>query len=511
MLNALSSTLKNESDDQSRNAPPTIPSAVAFAWIAAHRAQDRVERRARERLRELADEERALVGLVRRARAARATGRAAARTRAARSTRSSPRGACRGRRRTCSGLAPRAAVCSQRVDAAQALADLTEISPQVGDVAIDRRGRLRVGLERSPTRRRAERFAERREAAASRPTRREARGLRTSPSSRRRRSTAASSSCATATRLIAATTTPEPTVGLVFYDLKHCLRSIDEPPKPAAAQARPRRRRPTMPPRKVVTGVLLAAGSLAGSVLVPPPRRAPRERVDLYAEDGSMHSLRRRLARGGPPAADRARAARRVVTHGDELAARAPRRGLPRGRLRPPLGPPLEVLPRQVPLRDAPRPAAAARRGDRRRRRASTSRTRCGSRRPSSARSPLAAAASLEAGLPFVIVRKEAKDYGTAQPARGRLRAGRVRLPRRGRRHLRRRGARGGRGAPRGRAAGLERGLRRRPRGGRRRRARAPRRAAAAALRAPRSSWKAPQIRMVERYPTALLGCSAKV
>ena len=34
MLNALSRTLKNDSDDQSRNAPPTIPSAVAFAWIA---------------------------------------------------------------------------------------------------------------------------------------------------------------------------------------------------------------------------------------------------------------------------------------------------------------------------------------------------------------------------------------------------------------------------------------------------------------------------------------------
>src|SRR5581483_10890818 len=34
MLNALSSTLKNESDDQSRNAPPTMPSAAAFAWIA---------------------------------------------------------------------------------------------------------------------------------------------------------------------------------------------------------------------------------------------------------------------------------------------------------------------------------------------------------------------------------------------------------------------------------------------------------------------------------------------
>jgi hypothetical protein len=35
-------------------------------------------------------------------------------------------------------------------------------------------------------------------------------------------------------RTIAATTTPEPTVGLVFYDLKTCLRSIDDPPAPAA-------------------------------------------------------------------------------------------------------------------------------------------------------------------------------------------------------------------------------------------------------------------------------------
>ena len=34
-------------------------------------------------------------------------------------------------------------------------------------------------------------------------------------------------------RRIAATTAPEPTVGLVFYDLKSCLRSAEEePPKP---------------------------------------------------------------------------------------------------------------------------------------------------------------------------------------------------------------------------------------------------------------------------------------
>ena len=55
-----------------------------------------------------------------------------------------------------------------------------------------------------------------------------------------------------------------------------------------------------MPPRKVVTGLLLAAGSLAGSVLVR--RRAARrqERVDLYSEDGSMHSFA-----AGTPEADR--------------------------------------------------------------------------------------------------------------------------------------------------------------------------------------------------------------
>jgi len=46
-----------------------------------------------------------------------------------------------------------------------------------------------------------------------------------------------------------------------------------------------------MPRRKVVTGFLLAAGSLAGSVLVR--RRAARKQshVHLYATDGSMHSF----------------------------------------------------------------------------------------------------------------------------------------------------------------------------------------------------------------------------
>ena len=43
--------------------------------------------------------------------------------------------------------------------------------------------------------------------------------------------------------------------------------------------------------RKVITGVLLTAGSIAGSVLVR--RRAARKQahVDLYGDDGTMHSF----------------------------------------------------------------------------------------------------------------------------------------------------------------------------------------------------------------------------
>ncbi len=40
-------------------------------------------------------------------------------------------------------------------------------------------------------------------------------------------------------RLIAATTAPEPTVGLVFYDLKSCLRGMgEEPAKPKRTSAK---------------------------------------------------------------------------------------------------------------------------------------------------------------------------------------------------------------------------------------------------------------------------------
>jgi len=50
--------------------------------------------------------------------------------------------------------------------------------------------------------------------------------------------------------------------------------------------------------RRLVTGALLAAGSLAGSRLVRRRAARKRERVDLYREDGSMVSY----AEGTPEA-----------------------------------------------------------------------------------------------------------------------------------------------------------------------------------------------------------------
>ena len=46
-----------------------------------------------------------------------------------------------------------------------------------------------------------------------------------------------------------------------------------------------------MPPRRLLTGMMLAAGSLAGSVLYRRRAARRRERVDVYAEDGSMASI----------------------------------------------------------------------------------------------------------------------------------------------------------------------------------------------------------------------------
>ena len=94
----------------------------------------------------------------------------------------------------------------------------------------------------------------------------------------------------------------------------------------------------------------------------------------------------------------------------------------------------------------------------------------------------LAASASMASDLPFIIVRGETKEYGTANRIEGPVRAGRARVPRRGRRHVRWRARGGGGRRSRGRSRRPARGVRRRPGGRGRRRARPARRSPAPAL-----------------------------
>ena len=118
------------------------------------------------------------------------------------------------------------------MDAAQAIADLTEISPQVRDVVVINPDGAAAGSnltdEVAVTRLAdgAKRLVEAAEALRPGVAQLEAATLAGSVFVVR-----------DADRLIAATTTPEPTVGLVFYDLKTCLRAIDTPPKPARRRA----------------------------------------------------------------------------------------------------------------------------------------------------------------------------------------------------------------------------------------------------------------------------------
>jgi predicted regulator of Ras-like GTPase activity (Roadblock/LC7/MglB family) len=139
------------------------------------------------------------------------------------------------------------------MDAAQALADLTEISSQVAEVVIlDRDGSLLATTARDPGRadllvaaigrllEEAERVGRLR--GLSELSQLEASTLDGSVFVVRRDG-----------RLIAATTRSDPTVGLVFYDLKHCLGSIDEgtvPPEERGETANGKAAAPTRRKRK---------------------------------------------------------------------------------------------------------------------------------------------------------------------------------------------------------------------------------------------------------------------
>jgi predicted regulator of Ras-like GTPase activity (Roadblock/LC7/MglB family) len=130
---------------------------------------------------------------------------------------------------------------SPAMDAAQALADLTEISSQIESAALFGEDG-EVGASTFTDAERAQSFVR-----AARELLDAAAGLRSSASPSQVEVATAEGSIFVVRddgRLIAATTTPEPTVGLVFYDLKSCLRDAaagEEKPAPKPKRRGPRK------------------------------------------------------------------------------------------------------------------------------------------------------------------------------------------------------------------------------------------------------------------------------
>jgi hypothetical protein len=116
------------------------------------------------------------------------------------------------------------------MDAAQALADLTEISSQIEAAVLFEEGGAVLGSTLA-TEQAAQEFAR----AAGQLLER-AGAFRSEGSITQLEASTGDGSVFVVSggaRRIAATTGPAPTVGLVFYDLKSCLRNTDaEPPKP---------------------------------------------------------------------------------------------------------------------------------------------------------------------------------------------------------------------------------------------------------------------------------------
>jgi outer membrane biosynthesis protein TonB len=91
-----------------------------------------------------------------------------------------------------------------------------------------------------------------------------------------------------ADRVIAAATRPEPTVGLVFYDLKSALRSsaaADEPePKPEEPKVEEPKPNPKPKPRAKSADEAPAADKPARK---PRARRSPRKKKEEGGSDGA--------------------------------------------------------------------------------------------------------------------------------------------------------------------------------------------------------------------------------
>jgi predicted regulator of Ras-like GTPase activity (Roadblock/LC7/MglB family) len=129
------------------------------------------------------------------------------------------------------------------MDAAQALADLTEISSQIqAAVLLDDSGALTASTFSDEDRAaRVARAAQELLAAAGRVQAGSGRVLTQLEAATLEGSVFIARDGG---RTIAATTTAEPTVGLVFYDLKSCLRSVagEKPKRPAAKRKAPEKK-----------------------------------------------------------------------------------------------------------------------------------------------------------------------------------------------------------------------------------------------------------------------------
>ncbi len=121
------------------------------------------------------------------------------------------------------------------MEAAQALADLTEISTQIKAAALFRAD----GSLDAATLADATRFVE-----AARALLAAADGVRTEPLVQLEAATGDGSVFVVrdGERVVAAVTGPEPTVGLVFYDLKSCLRASAESDETAKPKRAPKRK-----------------------------------------------------------------------------------------------------------------------------------------------------------------------------------------------------------------------------------------------------------------------------
>jgi predicted regulator of Ras-like GTPase activity (Roadblock/LC7/MglB family) len=127
------------------------------------------------------------------------------------------------------------------VDAAQALADLTEISSQVVDVAIVAEDGSVLATTIADAGRAARFVRSIADLVTQAEAVREQRGL---PDLAQLEAATLEGSVFIVRRegrVIAATTRPDPTVGLVFYDLKHCLRSIEDGAGKPAPRTRQRK------------------------------------------------------------------------------------------------------------------------------------------------------------------------------------------------------------------------------------------------------------------------------